>query len=157
VRRKSYADMSCSVARALDVVGDPWTLLVVRDAFFGFRRFEDFQRRLGVPRNTLTERLNRLTEAGVFEKVPYQEKPVRHEYRLTAKGRALRPVIITLLQWGDEWSDIGPPPVVFRDDTTGEVVEPLLVDRRTGVPLDEMRFRAVPNRDAASSVAPETA
>ena len=154
MRRKSYADMSCSVARALDVVGDPWTLLVVRDAFFGFRRFEDFQRRLGVPRNTLTERLNRLTDAGVFEKVPYQDRPLRHEYRLTAKGRALQPVMISLMQWGDEWSDIGAPPVVLRDECTGEAVEPVLVDRRTGSPLAELRFRAVPNRDAANSVAP---
>lgn len=148
--------MSCSVARALDVVGDPWTLLIVRDAFFGFRRFEDFQRRLGVPRNTLTERLNRLTDAGVFEKVPYQERPVRHEYRLTAKGRALQPVVITLMRWGDEWSDIGTPPVVLRDDGSGDVVEPVLVDRRTGRPLEELRFRAVPNEGAPSSVAPQT-
>jgi DNA-binding HxlR family transcriptional regulator len=145
MRRKSYGEMNCSVARALDVVGDPWTLLIVRDAMFGYSRFEDFQRRLEVPRNTLSARLATLTEAGVLDRTPYQDNPTRHEYRLTAKGWALRPVIITLLQWGDAWSGIEAPPVVFRNEDTGQLVEPELVDAHSGQPLTDLRMRAVPN------------
>jgi DNA-binding HxlR family transcriptional regulator len=145
MRRKSYGEMNCSVARALDVVGDPWTLLIVRDAMFGFSRFEDFQRRLEVPRNTLSSRLNTLTEAGVLSRNPYQNNPARYEYRLTPKGWDLRPVIITLLQWGDSWGGLGLPPVVFRNEDTGCLVEPELVDAGSGTRLADLRIRAIPN------------
>src|SRR5687768_5987161 len=104
MRRKSYSDMVCSIAQTLEVVGDPWTLLIVRDVFFGFNRFDDLQARLGVPRTTLTDRLAALCEHGVLERRRYQERPERFEYVLTPKGRGLRDVLVSLMRWGDEWS-----------------------------------------------------
>jgi DNA-binding HxlR family transcriptional regulator len=98
---RTYEDQTCSVARSLEVVGERWTMLVLRDAFRGVRRFEDFQRSLGVARNVLTARLGRLVEEGILERRCYCERPVRYEYRLTAKGVELWPVLMHLLQWGD--------------------------------------------------------
>ncbi len=138
MRRKSYAGMNCSVARALDVVGDPWTLLVVRDLFWGYHRFEEIQKRLGIARNTLTDRLGVLVEHGIVERVAYQDNPERFEYLLTPKGRALHPVILTLLEWGDEWSGIEEPPVHLVEKSTGRRITPVLVDADTGTPLSEL-------------------
>src|SRR5687768_7420595 len=111
MRRTSFEDMHCSVARTLDVVGEWWTMLIIRDAFRGVRRFEDFQRSLGIARNVLTARLQRLVDEGVIERRPYQDNPLRHEYRLTAKGLDLYPVLVSLMQWGDRWKAgrAGPP------------------------------------------------
>ena len=103
MRRTSYEQMNCSIASALDVVGEPWTLLIVRDAFYGVRRFDDFQENLGIARNVLTARLKKLVEAGVFRKTAYRQRPLRHEYRLTDKGAALFTVIVGLKQWGDRF------------------------------------------------------
>jgi DNA-binding HxlR family transcriptional regulator len=103
MRRTSYEQMNCSIASALDVVGEPWTLLIVRDAFYGVRRFDDFQENLGIARNVLTARLKKLVEAGIFRKTAYRQRPLRHEYRLTDKGAALFTVIVGLKQWGDRW------------------------------------------------------
>src|SRR5699024_576506 len=91
----------CSLARTLAVVGDRWTLLILRDCFLGVRRFEHFQSRLGVTRHVLADRLQKLVEYGVLRKQPYQERPLREEYRLTEMGLELHPVIIHLVQWGD--------------------------------------------------------
>lgn len=143
MRRKSYADMNCSVAQALELVGDPWTLLIVRDVFWGHHRFGEFQDRLGIARNTLTDRLGVLVDADILSKRAYQSNPERFEYRLTEKGRALAPVIITLMQWGDEWSDLPEPPVRILDRESGEVLDPVLIDRRTGRPLDEVKMQVV--------------
>ena len=98
---RTYEDQNCSIARSLEVLGDRWTILVMRDAFMRVRRFEDFQRNLGVARNVLTDRLGRLVEEGILERVPYQERPARFEYRLTEKGIDLWPMMMALLQWGD--------------------------------------------------------
>ncbi len=95
-------DMPCSIARSLDVVGEWWSLLVLRDVFRGLRRFELIQRDLGVASNVLTARLSRLRADGLLERRPYQERPVRYEYFLTDKGRDLYPVMIALIQWGDK-------------------------------------------------------
>jgi DNA-binding HxlR family transcriptional regulator len=94
---------NCSVARAMEVVGERWTFLVLREAFSGVRRFEDMQRNLGIARNVLADRLARLVDNGVLERRPYQDRPVRHEYRLTPKGIDLYPALIGLMQWGDKW------------------------------------------------------
>ncbi|MFI5825719.1 winged helix-turn-helix transcriptional regulator [Streptomyces sp. NPDC051578] len=102
-QRTALGDADCSVAQALDVVGDWWTLLIVRDAARGVRRFEEFQRELGMSRKVLAERLKLLVEAGVLARTPYQERPVRHEYRLTPRGRGLLPVLVALQDWGDTW------------------------------------------------------
>ncbi|HSL59565.1 MAG TPA: helix-turn-helix domain-containing protein [Acidimicrobiales bacterium] len=138
MRRKSLATMRCSVARTLDVVGDPWTLLIVRDALFGFRRFDDFVERLGIPRTTLSQRLGALVDAGVLETRTYQDRPPRHEYVLTTKGRALQPVIISLLRWGDEWAGLAEPPVVLVDRSSGRPLSLEYVDTASGRPLSEI-------------------
>jgi DNA-binding HxlR family transcriptional regulator len=143
MKRKSFRDMNCSVAQALEVVGDPWTLLVVRDVMFGFRRFNDLQERLGIARNTLADRLAILVDEGVLERIAYQDNPERFEYRLTDKGAALSPVIITLMQWGDAWSDLSEPPVHLVERSTGRTIDPVLVDRATGERLDRLRVRVV--------------
>ncbi len=120
--------MQCSVARALSVIGDRWTLLVLRDAFLRTRRFEDFQRQLGVTRHLLADRLKKLVAAGILEKVRYQEKPARFEYRLTEKGRDLYPVIVALLRWGDRWmaGEAGPP-LALLHQPCGHRMHPTLV------------------------------
>ncbi len=143
MRRKSLTDMNCSVAEALDVVGDPWTLLIVRDGLWGHRRFSEFHERLGIPRNTLTTRLEKLVNAGIFDKVQYQSNPVRHEYVLTEKGMALRPVVVSLMSWGDQWSGTGKRPVKLVDRLTGEELDPVLVDRVSGRALAEISVKAI--------------
>jgi DNA-binding HxlR family transcriptional regulator len=124
---RGYEGQVCSIARSLEIVGERWTLLVLRDAFLGVRRFEDFQRSLGIARNVLTERLGRLVDEGVLERRRYQERPERFEYRLTAKGVELWPVMVHLLQWGDRHyaEDAGPPMVLTHRDCGGAVGERL--------------------------------
>ncbi|MET9360776.1 winged helix-turn-helix transcriptional regulator [Streptomyces sp. NPDC006632] len=102
-QRTRLDDGHCAIAQALDVVGDWWTLLIVRDTARGVHRFDALQRELGMSRKVLTERLKLLVECGVLTREPYQERPVRHEYRLTPRGRALLPVLIALQDWGDTW------------------------------------------------------
>lgn len=145
MRRTRFDDWDCSVARAVDILGDWWTPLIIRSAFLGARRFEQFTEHLCIPRNVLTERLNRLVDEGIMTKVEYQDRPVRYQYRLTEKGIGLYPVIVTLYEWGDRWLDWDGegPPVQLVDRTTGEPVEPVLVDGRTGKPLDPRSTRAV--------------
>ena len=111
MRWQDIDQQPCSLARALSIMGDNWTLLVVRDCFLGVRRFDDFQHRLGVTRHVLSDRLRKLTEGGVLEKVAYQQRPLRHEYRLTTMGIDLYPVIVHLAQWGDTYlaDKHGPP------------------------------------------------
>ncbi|HEY8482479.1 MAG TPA: helix-turn-helix domain-containing protein [Spirillospora sp.] len=109
---RTYESQNCSIARALEVVGDRWTLLVIRSAFEGVRRFDDFQDALGVARNVLADRLGRLCAEGLMRRVPYQERPERFEYRLTRKGVELWPAMMTLLMWGDRYYAPGGPPVI---------------------------------------------
>ena len=123
VERKSFEDMSCSVAQCLEVVGDWWTMLVVRDVFLGVRRFDELQARLGIARNVLTQRLSKLVDAGVLEKRPYQDKPLRHEYVLTDKGRDLWPVLTAMRQWGDRYAAPDGPPVKIVHKSCGHAAE----------------------------------
>ena len=111
MQRASFRDMNCSIAQCLEVIGEWWTILILRDVFFGVTRFDELQGRLGISRNILNDRLNRLVDEGVVEKVLYQPHPPRYDYRLTKKGRALWPVLTTMRQWGDEWAvgEDGPP------------------------------------------------
>jgi DNA-binding HxlR family transcriptional regulator len=123
---RHYDTQNCSIARALEVLGDRWTILVIRDAFMGVRRFEDFQRSLGVARNVLADRLARLVEEGILERVRYQERPERFEYRLTEKGVDLWPVTMALLHWGDRhYAEEGRPRVIRHRDCGGEVTDHL--------------------------------
>ena len=111
---RDYEGQNCSVARTLELVGERWTLLIVRDAFLGRRRFEEFQESLGIARNILTDRLAKLVDHGIFERVRYQERPERYEYRLTDKGRDLRVPLLALMQWGDRHLSPTPPRVARR-------------------------------------------
>jgi DNA-binding HxlR family transcriptional regulator len=112
---RTYSDQNCSAARALELVGERWSLLIIRDALFrGYKRFADFQRGLGVASNILTTRLNGFVAAGLMEKRD-------QEYLLTESGRDLQPVIIALTHWGDRWATPGKPPVVFEHDCGGDI------------------------------------
>ncbi|HET9443105.1 MAG TPA: helix-turn-helix domain-containing protein [Acidimicrobiales bacterium] len=117
-------DAPCSIARTLDVIGERWTLLILRDAFRGVRRFEDLQRDLGIARNILADRLQKLVERGILSRRPYQARPVRYEYRLTPKGVDLSPALVALMRWGDTWlADDAGPPLVLAHKRCGEAVE----------------------------------
>ncbi|MFM9372867.1 winged helix-turn-helix transcriptional regulator [Streptomyces sp. Da 82-17] len=107
----TYEGQDCNLARSLELIGERWTLLIVRNALLGVKRFDGFLGNLGIARNVLTNRLGRLVELGIMAKVPYQDKPVRYEYRLTPMGRDLTRAVIALMQWGDRNlpSDEGPP------------------------------------------------
>jgi DNA-binding HxlR family transcriptional regulator len=116
VERKSFSEMRCSVAQCLEVIGEWWSMLIVRDAFHGVRRFDDFQSRLGIARNVLADRLGKLVAAGVLDKQLYQENPPRWDYVLTEKGRDLWPVMTSMRQWGDKHAaPHGPPMKVVHE------------------------------------------
>lgn len=120
-----YPDQNCSIARTLEVIGERWSMLVVRDAFLGVRRFDDFQRSLGLSRNVLASRLARLVELGVLRKQPYSERPLRYEYRLTESGHDLFPVVMALVEWGDKHAPAeGGVPKVFRHRDCGGALDP---------------------------------
>jgi DNA-binding HxlR family transcriptional regulator len=136
-----FAAMDCSVARTLDVIGDKWSLLILRDAFYGVRRFDDFQEDLGIARNVLTDRLQKLVATGVFERRPYEERPPRYEYRLTQKGRDLLPVLLAMITWGDRWTtDSGMPPVTLTHRTCGCVAHAVVACDQCG---EELTLRNV--------------
>jgi DNA-binding HxlR family transcriptional regulator len=143
VQRTSFEDMTCSVARCLDVVGEWWSLLIIRDAFLGVTRFDDFQARLGISRNILTQRLNRLVEYEILKRVAYSEHPPRSEYRLTAKGRDLWLVVTAMRQWGDTWAAPAGPPVETRHDACEHVVTVVPACSYCGETLDARSVTAV--------------
>jgi DNA-binding HxlR family transcriptional regulator len=118
---RTYDGQVCSIARSLEVLGERWTLLIVRDVLLGLRRFDDFQHSLGVARNVLTDRLARLVETGVLERVPYQQRPPRYEYQLTPMGRELAVPIVSLMHWGDRHlaGPAGPPRLTHHRDCGG--------------------------------------
>ena len=138
----------CPVARGLAKVGDAWSMLILRDLSLGLSRFEELRVSLGIAPNILTARLRRLVEHGILQERPYQERPLRVEYRLTAKGRDLYPVLVALLGWGDKWyADDGPPVVLVHADCEHRA-DPQLVCGHCGEKLDPRRTRAVPGRGA---------
>lgn len=134
--RADYDTQTCSVARALEVVGERWTLLILRDLFLGVRRFEAIQRDLGIARNILATRLDKLVAAGIAERRRYNERPPRDEYRLTEKGLDLWPTIVSLMQWGDRHAPSpGGPPTVLRHRGCGGSVSAHLTCERCGIEL----------------------
>jgi DNA-binding HxlR family transcriptional regulator len=126
VLKRDYEGQNCSIARALEVVGERWTLLIVRDVFLGLRRFDQLQQNLGIARNVLTDRLNRLVEEGILERVRYSERPERFEYRLTAKGRELDIALAGLRQWGDKHLSAKPPRLLRRTADRKPVIAALV-------------------------------
>jgi DNA-binding HxlR family transcriptional regulator len=151
MRRTRFDAAPCPIARTTDLVGDWWTPVLLRNAFFGQRRFADFQRALGVPRAVLARRLERLVAEGLLVKRPYQERPPRYEYRLTEKGRAFFDVLAAMWRWGEDWLWLeGEPPVALVDRDTGRPVRPVVVDEHTGERIDVRRLRAVARRGGAA-------
>jgi DNA-binding HxlR family transcriptional regulator len=153
-----YKGQNCSIARALELVGERWTILVLREVFLGRRRFEQMQQNLGIARNILTARLERLVEEGILERAPYQERPVRHEYRLTDKGLDLWPVVVELMHWGDRYAAPSQgPPIVIRHRDCGGVMGERRICMDCGKPLGvhDVRAEAGPGyaRGAATGLA----
>lgn len=144
MRKASFAGMNCSIAQTLEIVGEWWTLLILRDAFLGIRRFDDFVDRLGISRNILTVRLQTLVDAGILVRRPYDEGRGRHDYLLTDKGRALWPVMTALRQWGDEWVlGSGNEPLLIEHRNCGHTVLGVFSCDHCGEPLDARSVRAV--------------
>ena len=130
MQRTNFGDMACSIARTLDVMGEAWTPLVIRDVFVGMTRFEQIQQDLGISRKVLTERLNHLVEHEVLERRPYDNRP-RYEYHLTARGTELFEVLMAMVGWGDKWlAGKAGPPVLYRHHACGEIshVDPRCAD-----------------------------
>lgn len=144
-----------SVGRTLELVGEKWTLLILREAFFGVRRFGELARNLAIPRPTLSARLRTLVEAGLLERVRYTTEPERHEYRLSAAGQDLFPTIVALMRWGDtHLAGTEGPPIVLRHHSCGEVADPRLVCRHCGEDITAQGVTPEPG-PAFVSVAPD--
>lgn len=142
MRWEDLDQQACSLARTLAVVGDRWTLLILRDCFLGIRRFDHFEARLGITRHILTDRLKKLVEHGVLSKVPYQQRPLREEYRLSEKGLELHPVLLGLVHWGDRhMADERGAPVLHVHKGCGQVMRPLLVCSECGEPVTARDIR----------------
>lgn len=143
MKRTSFAHWPCSIARTVDLIGDWWTPLVLREAFYGITRFEEMQRNLGVGRNVLTARLQRLVREQLLERCKYQDRPERFEYRLTAKGRDFFPVLMAMTRWGDRWLDRGRgAPVTLRHTACGRITRAEVVCAACRQPLAPGEVRA---------------
>jgi DNA-binding HxlR family transcriptional regulator len=145
MKRTSFAESECPIARTVDLIGDWWTPLVVREAFYGRHRFDDMQRALGIGRNVLAERLRRLADEGLLARVEYQDHPPRFEYRLTQKGEALLPVLAAMLEWGTTW--LAPkraPPVGLRHRTCGKRLRVSVVCAECHRPIEASEVQVEP-------------
>jgi len=140
MQRKSFGSMSCPIARSLERVGEWWSILILRDAFRGLTRFDQFQKSLDIAPNILARRLNALADSGLLERRRYSEKPPRDEYILTERARDFRPVLWALLAWGNKHFAPEGPNVVIANRETGELADPVLVDRISGRPLSDPVF-----------------
>jgi DNA-binding HxlR family transcriptional regulator len=156
MRRTSFEHMNCAVARSLEVVGEWWSLLIVRDALLGVRRFDDFQQRLGISRNILTQRLARLVDQGVLERVPYQDNPPRHDYRLTEKGRDLWLVLTAMREWGDKWEPLpeGRASDLVHAKGCGQAMTVVPTCSECGATVTSDELRLVPGPASDGSVLP---
>jgi DNA-binding HxlR family transcriptional regulator len=141
MQRKSFGNMQCPVARSLERVGEWWSILILRDAFAGMTRFDEFQKSLNIAPNILTRRLTALVDAGMLERRLYCERPPRFEYILTERGRDFRPVLISLQSWGNRHFAPEGLSVMLVDSSTGAAAEPILVDRLTGKPIIDTTHR----------------
>jgi DNA-binding HxlR family transcriptional regulator len=150
---RTYEGQNCSVAKSLELIGERWTMLVVREVFLGNRRFDEMAARLGIARNVLTSRLQRLVEEGVLEKVRYQERPERFEYRLTEKGIDLWPVIVSLVQFGDRYYAPEGPPLILMHKGCGGTVDAHRICSTCGERLTARAVTARPGPGAPPAAA----
>jgi DNA-binding HxlR family transcriptional regulator len=149
MQRTSFESMNCSVAQCLEVIGEWWTPLILRDIFMGVSRFDHLQARLGIARNILADRLNRLIEKGVLEKVPYQANPERFDYKLTEKGYDLWRVLTAMREWGDRWAAPDGPTIQLVHRSCGHVTSTVMVCGECGEALERSQVRLVPGPGAA--------
>ncbi len=149
MRRTRFDDAPCPIARTADLIGDWWTPMVMREAFLGRRRFEEFQQALSLSRSVLAQRLGRLVDEGLLARRLYEERPARYEYVLTEKGRAFYPVLAAMWRWGSDWlwPDGEEPVIELYDKASGRPVRPHVVDEHTGEPIDVRRIRVGGRRD----------
>jgi len=137
MERTDFGSMACPIARSLEHVGESWSILILRDCFYGFTRFDEFQKSLGIAPNMLTRRLNSLVEDGLLERRQYNDRPPRSEYVLTDAGRAFRPVMLALLAWGNRYYAPEGESLILIDRETGARVDPVLIDRVTGKEISD--------------------
>lgn len=150
MKRVDFGEMRCSIARALDRMGDWWTPLIVRDVYLGVNRFDDMVENLGISRNLLTTRLRGLVESGILTRTPYQERPVRHEYALTEAGRDLVPVITALMTWGSKWAQPKEgAPMLLTHKTCGHVMHATVCCSECGEGLKPEEISVQPGPGAA--------
>lgn len=152
MQRTDFGEMSCSIARTLHVAGEPWTPLILRDVFLGTTRFDALQRHLGISRKVLAERLAWLVEHDVLERRPYSERPLRHEYALTEKGRDFVQVLFAIAAWGDRWeAGAAGPPVLFHHRSCGQLTQAEIRCAHCGEPLraEDVEVRPGPGIAAA--------
>ena len=140
MQRKNFGKMACPIARSLERVGEWWSILIIRDALHGFTRFDQFQKSLNIAPSILTRRLSALVDAGLLQRRRYSERPPRYEYILTQKGRDFRPVLIAMSAWGNRHFAPEGASVLLIDRKTQRAADPVLVDRRSGRPLNERDF-----------------
>lgn len=150
MKRKSFGEMQCPIARSLERVGEWWSMLILRDAALGLTRFDQFQESLGIAPNMLARRLKGLVEAGLLERRRYSDRPPRYEYKLTQAGIDFRPVLWAFVAWGNRHFAPEGPSVVIVDSKTGIEADPVLVDRNTGRPLTPPEFRSAPGPAASA-------
>jgi DNA-binding HxlR family transcriptional regulator len=151
MERTSFAEMRCSLARGLDLIGDWWSPLIVRDLFLGVTRFDALVEDLGISRNLLTLRLRALARNGIVERTAYRERPVRYEYRLSEAGRDLVPAILALTAWGDRWARPREgSPILFVHEACGRRFRPQVTCSACGEPLSAAAVRAIPGPGGAA-------
>jgi len=152
MERTSFADMRCSLARGLDMIGDWWSPLIIRDLFLNVVRFDELVEDLGISRNLLTRRLKSLVENGVIERTVYQRRPTRYEYRLTEAGRDLVPAILALTAWGDRWAQPKEgSPILFVHKTCGHQFQPRVSCSACGEVIDADTVTPIPGPGGAAA------
>lgn len=152
MQRKDFGSMLCPVARTLDRVGEWWSILILRDAFYGLTRFDQFQTSLGIAPNMLTRRLDALVEAGLLARRLYNKHPPRYEYVLTSRGRDFWPVLVALMSYGNRHFAREGIATQLADVQTGNIADPVLVDRTSGAVLDDEKFALAPGPAANTAM-----
>jgi DNA-binding HxlR family transcriptional regulator len=149
MQRTTFGDMACSIARTLDVIGEPWSPLILRDVWVGMNRFDQIQADLGISRKVLTERLHHLVDRGIIERRPYDQRP-RYEYVLTPRGTELLEILMVMVAWGDKWlAGQDGPPVLYRHHACGEISRPELRCAHCGEPMHPGDIDLLPGPGAA--------
>ncbi|HYQ04838.1 MAG TPA: helix-turn-helix domain-containing protein [Polyangiaceae bacterium] len=152
MQRKSFADMECNIARSVEEVGDGWSLMILRNALLGTKRFQDFEAQLDAPPTTLARRLQTLTARGFFVRRAYASHPPREEYELTAKGLDVLPVLLALAAWGGRWLSPGGAPLELVHAQTGATIQPSVIDASTGKELRPGQVAVRPGPGASSKL-----